>query len=381
MDFVRIHLASWPSSVRSRWLAVALWRAFPAFLPPSWKIWRLLSKTPATVDGNHTAKMDGKAVTRQKVAILIAGTVARFHLNTSAEHLVAPLVQSGWEVDYFSSLFLGQPAPWKAKAEVKELEADWEFQQANETHIKNIISQKLSSSGARVIFNHVFSEQDVDLAEKNFIDTDMAFWPRPERRGKTARNNFILMWFAILWQKAKKYENMHGTYSYVIMLRDDAYWFRDFNLTQILELRGIERLPGRPGEGQLYSVLCDETHISTGDLDGLIDYFFLVDPVAADIVCTTYERIIQPPRFGDGWASFRKKTHFHNSDLVRWKCHMCFALTSFFGKNILENTFSRRQLPPGFSHWGSLWTFMFHHCRLVVHPTPSFFFDCCTEQL
>ena len=70
-----------------------------------------------------SANMDGKAVTRQKVAILIAGTVARFHLNTSADHLVAPLVQSGWEVDYFSSLFLGQPAPWKAKAEVKELEA------------------------------------------------------------------------------------------------------------------------------------------------------------------------------------------------------------------------------------------------------------------
>ena len=290
-----------------------------------------------------SAKMDGKAVTRQKVAILIAGTVARFHLNTSAEHLVAPLVQSGWEVDYFSSLFLGRPAPWKAKAEMKELEADWEFQQANETHIKNTISQKLSSSGARVIFNHVFSEQDVDLAEKNFIDTDIAFWPRPERRGKTARNNFILMWrnLAILWQKAKKHENMHGKYSYVIILRDDAYWFRDFNLTQILELRGIERLPGRPGEGQLYSVLCDETHISTGDLGGLIDYFFLVDRVAADIVCTTYERIIQPTRFGDGWARFRKKTHFHNSDSVRWKCHMCFALTSFFGKNILENTLSR----------------------------------------
>ena len=159
----------------------------------------------------------------------------------------------------------------------------------------------------------------------------MAFWPRPERRGKTARNNFILMWrnLAILWQKAKKYENMYGKYSYVIILRDDAYWFRDFNLTQILELRGIERLPGRPGEGQLYSVLCDQTHISTGDLDGLIDYFFLVDRVAADIVCTTYERIIQPTRFGDGWASFRKKTHFHNSDLVRWKCHMCFALFCF----------------------------------------------------
>ena len=58
MDFVRIHLASWPSCVPSRWLAVALWRASPAFFPPSWKIRRLLSKTPATVDGNHTWPRD-----------------------------------------------------------------------------------------------------------------------------------------------------------------------------------------------------------------------------------------------------------------------------------------------------------------------------------
>ena len=89
------------------------------------------------------------------------------------------------------------------------------------------------------------------------------------------------MWkhLAILWQKAKEQEQMYGKYSHVIILRDDAYWFRDFNLTQMLELRGIERLPGRPGEGQLYSVLCDKHHISGGDRHGLMDYFFLVDRV------------------------------------------------------------------------------------------------------
>ena len=261
------------------------------------------------------AKMDG-TVTRQRVAILIAGTVARFHLNTSAEHLVAPLVQSGWEVDYFSSFFLGRPSGWHAGVEA--FEADWEFQEANETHVESIISQKLSSSGARVIFNRVFSEQDVDLAESSFIAQKTGFWQN--KRGKVARKNFILMWknLSILWQKAKEHEKMYGKYSYVIILRDDAYWFRDFNLTQMLELRGIERLPGRPGEGQLYSVLCDPRHVSKADLLGLIDYFFLVDRVAADVVCTTYERIIQPTRFGDDWARFRRTTHFFNSDSVRW---------------------------------------------------------------
>ena len=154
--------------------------------------------------------------------------------------------------------------------------------------------------------------------EKNFIDTDKAFWPWP--RGEIARSNFILMWrnLSILWQKAIEHETMYGKYSHVIILRDDVYWFRDFNLTQMLELRGIERLPGRPGQGQLYSVLCDETHISEGDLHGLMDHFFVVDRVAADIVCRTYERIVQPTLVGDHWARFRKKTHFHNSDSVRW---------------------------------------------------------------
>ena len=263
------------------------------------------------------AKMDGRAVARQRVAILTAGTVARFHLNTSAENLAAPLVQSGWEIDYYSSLFLGPSSSWHTA--VNAFQADWEFQQVNETHmIENIISQKLSSSGARVIFNHVFSEQDVDLAEKNFIDTDKDFWP--PARGKIARNNFILMWknLAILWEKAKEHEKMYGKYDYVIILRDDVYWFRDFNLTKMLELRGIERLPGRPGQGQLYSVLCDAEHVWGGNPRGLFDYFFLVDRVAADVVCTTYERIIQPTRFGDDWARFRRKTHFFNSDSVRW---------------------------------------------------------------
>ena len=228
---------------------------------------------------------------------------------------MAPLVQSGWEVDYFSSFFLGRPSGWRAGVEA--FEADWEFQEANETHFESIISQKLSSSGAHVMFNRVFSEQDVDLAESSFIAQEKGFWPN--KRGKIARNNFILMWknLAILWQKAKEHEKRYGKYSYVIILRDDAYWFRDFNLTQMLELRGIERLPGRPGEGQLYSVLCDPRHVSSGDLRGLMDYFFLVDRVAADVVCTTYERIIQPTRFGDDWARFRRTTHFFNSDSVR----------------------------------------------------------------
>ena len=264
------------------------------------------------------AKMDGTAVTRQRVAILTAGTVTRFHLNTSAEHLVAPLVQSGWDVDYFSSFFLGVPSAWRAGKEV--FEADWEFQQANETQVESIISQKLSSSGARVIFNHVFSEQDLDLAESSFVAKETGIWPRPPKRGRIARTNFILMWknLSILWRKAKKQEKMYGKYSYVIVLRDDAYWFRDFNMTQMLELRGIERLPGRPGAGQLYSVLCEKGHTLGGDLLGLMDSFFLVDRVAADVVCTTYERLLQPTRFGDDWARFRQTTHFFNSDSVRW---------------------------------------------------------------
>ena len=79
------------------------------------------------------AAKKAREVTRQRVAILTAGTVARFHLNTSAEHLATPLVQSGWEVDYFVSLFLGLSKAWHAG--VEKFEADWEFQQVNETHI------------------------------------------------------------------------------------------------------------------------------------------------------------------------------------------------------------------------------------------------------
>ena len=40
----------------------------------------------------------------------MAGTVARYHLDSTAEHLIAPLDKAGWKVDYFYSLYDGNLA-------------------------------------------------------------------------------------------------------------------------------------------------------------------------------------------------------------------------------------------------------------------------------
>jgi len=61
-----------------------------------------------------------------------------------------------------------------------------------------------------------------------------------------------------------------------------------------------------------------------------MDYFFWVDRVAADIVCTTYERIIHLTRFGDGWARCREETHFENSE------GYYFKVANFTGLQVFE---------------------------------------------
>jgi hypothetical protein len=49
----------------------------------------------------------------------MAGTVARYHLDSTAEHLIAPLDKAGWKVDYFYSLYdgnLGDNDTWHRQA-------------------------------------------------------------------------------------------------------------------------------------------------------------------------------------------------------------------------------------------------------------------------
>lgn len=269
----------------------------------------------------------------KRVAILQAGTVARFHLNTSAEHLVAPLVQSGWEVDYFLSLFFGPTKGWHELVEA--FEPDFEFQHVNDTTIfTRIIYQKLNHFGANVVFNRVFTQQPLEFAEKKFIDTDKKFWNVV--RGNVARNNFILLWknLDLLWKKVVENEQTRGKYSYLIILRDDTFWFADFNLTKMLEIGGKPRMGG--DGGMMYSILCDEKHVIVPNLfGGLFDYFFVVDRKAADVLCTTYERILQPALFGDAWQRFvTNRTIFGNSE-------------NFYAKTMAFMGVSVEEVPPG----------------------------------
>ena len=49
----------------------------------------------------------------------MAGTVARYQLDSTAEHLIAPLYKAGWKVDDFYSLYdgnLGDNDTWHRQA-------------------------------------------------------------------------------------------------------------------------------------------------------------------------------------------------------------------------------------------------------------------------
>ena len=129
----------------------------------------------------------------QTIAILMAGTVARYHLDSTAEHLIAPLGKAGWKVDYFYSLCdgnLGDNATWKKKAARFEPDPTWS--EVKRQDIDATIAQKLKTFGADVGSSKVFNHYDTSPDDLSFIsgnDSVAPLWSG-KKRGSIARRNF-----------------------------------------------------------------------------------------------------------------------------------------------------------------------------------------------
>lgn len=81
--------------------------------------------------------------------------------------------------------------------------------------------------GSRVVSSKIFEEHDKEPQDIAFIDRNV-FWTEKKRGpGETARTNFLIMWKELeqLWYQAQSEEHHHGSYSCVMILRDDASWF------------------------------------------------------------------------------------------------------------------------------------------------------------
>ena len=78
----------------------------------------------------------------------------------------------------------------------------------------------------------------------------------------------------MLWQQVETREKDLGAgfqYSYVMFIRDDAYWLRDFDLDLMLNTIGGRR-HSAAGRGHVYSLKCEPGTMKIPIQPGLVDY-------------------------------------------------------------------------------------------------------------
>eukprot|EP00438_Fugacium_kawagutii_P000593 Skav236165 [mRNA] locus=scaffold298:126147:126959:- [translate_table: standard] len=166
----------------------------------------------------------------------------------------------------------------------------------------------------------VFDQHNTEPRDAAFVNTTN-WWDvkrgRQKGRGTTARSNFILLWKELenLWSLAQSQEHLRCNYSYVMILRDDGFWFRDFNLSQLLDLGGVNKRGSGSGQGgHLYSVLCEKGHKRLRG-GGITDWIFLLDRAAAETFGRCYSRLAQPAVFENAWLErYVNNTHVWNSE-------------------------------------------------------------------
>eukprot|EP00438_Fugacium_kawagutii_P029881 Skav202003 [mRNA] locus=scaffold269:579329:580414:+ [translate_table: standard] len=297
----------------------------------AWKILALCPSGPKSgIDTISSEKLWVPQEPVQRIAILIAGTLRRFNSNADV-HLVAPLARANWTVDVFLSLFDGPSKGWRKISNA--FQKDPVFKGLNRSDVKRILEWRFSLLGSRLVVNKIFDEYYEASEDIAFVNRNR-FWRNKHGAGdgETARLNFIMLLKELegLWYRALLEEIRYGPYSYVMILRDDAYWFQDFNMSRLLDLRGTEKTEAGPtNKGHVYSQMCETLEVP--DPLGLTDHVFLLDRPAAEIFGKAYSRLAHPAHFGREW--FSKYERDEAGDMSE---HFYLILAEFTQTQVIE---------------------------------------------
>jgi hypothetical protein len=269
--------------------------------------------------------------------------VARYHLDSTAEHLehlehlIAPLLKAGWKVDdfYLYDDNLGGNAAWQPKAATFEPDPTLSKVERQDLDAAMAIAKKLKTFGADVGSSKVFNHYDTSPDDLSFIsgnDSVARLWSG-KKRGSIARRNFVHVHKEInmLWQQVEIQEKKKGAgfqYSYVMFIRDDAYWLKDFDLVLMLQITG-GRHHSAAG-GQVFSLDCEPASMRLDVHPGLVDYLFLADRTAANIFGNLYKYLIRPGDFGNAWVEHLIRTRPYNGETFYRQ------LTNFTGTDVTE---------------------------------------------
>ncbi|GAX13469.1 hypothetical protein FisN_36Lu044 [Fistulifera solaris] len=196
-----------------------------------------------------------------RVAVVIAGTYQRFMFSSNVEHVLAPLVRQSHNVDLYLSLTTAKTNSYRFKG---SFHPDPLLNGKDGTELKDTIISEVNRVGASVQTLFVSDQIDVDndplvtpmfrqIQQKYANQNPLEYFPALDVRNDEVRTrnavgnlNFLRLFRAVenLWESAVERERASGKqYNYILFLRDDSLWFRDFHLSGVVALGGDLFIP------------------------------------------------------------------------------------------------------------------------------------------
>jgi len=231
--------------------------------------------TTTTTDGKNKPPIK-QGDTTLRVAVMVAGTLQRYMLDSTVKQLISPMVRTeGNIVDYYVSVTTASTTPYRLdNLYMKHIQPDPIVLQNGlipdpiiiEERIRKCIAlEGLASVGELIIQDQIdidsnpllSARREMALMDHPYEDPDLRF-PILDTRSKeigrrtaNANRNLLRLYLAMqtLWQSAVGREAEEGfRYDFVLFVRDNALWLDDFRLKPY-----VSRLP----QGDVFVPRCD----------------------------------------------------------------------------------------------------------------------------
>lgn len=239
------------------------------------------ASTPLAAEGlvGHGASMLQKARGVQRedrghIALLTSGTLQRYFAESSATHFVAPLTKAGYTVDVYLSLNTEAFTPWipGAKAFIPDPALDG----LTDKESGDLLNRYVTAAGGKLQSFHWVQGYHLADAEVRFIkDSTMFNGFGVGHHAQDARESVVKHYKGLewLWRDMLHVESTESRpYTHVVILKDDAYWMKDFDLDRLLNF-GRDVSSYRPPN--VYGLDCTATMDYTPT--ELADFVFVLD--------------------------------------------------------------------------------------------------------
>lgn len=204
------------------------------------------------IAATHALHLPSPIHRQESVAILTSGTSKRFFLSDAVERLIGPMVKEGYIVDYYVALNMQPFDSFRVTADTYL--PDPVFNQSK-SDIVDAINSSVSSVGGRLESLRLEDMVEFDTIDVSDISS-MRWWAGSRLSAKEQRiaiSNVIKKFklLEVLWSDVEKAEETRGPYKTVINIDDDACWFEDFSLKNVLSAYAVT------GENHVMTLQCD----------------------------------------------------------------------------------------------------------------------------